>query len=771
MRTWLVGFCCGVCLLGLVQQLPMLLSELAIAAAFVACLTFGCRLWFIASLCVGLIWGALHNDHVLSQRLPGCVAGRTLVVDVLVSDPVPLLTDTGVKVGLRFLATVTSAADNGCVALLGRRLRLSWHGSPAMLSGQTWHLSIRAKPPWGFQNPGGFDYERWLLGQRLAGTGYVKAGHLLDSGATDANSSDTSDDAKSVRALLDSRLAEMELENVGVLRALTMGDASGLSSQDWDLLRVTGTVHLMVISGLHVGLVGALGFFCGRWLARLVPWMLLWTPATWWGALSGSAVSAVYVVFTGSGLPAIRALIMVVAGAVAIGLGRRTQLSSVFLVALTVILLWEPLAVHQQGFWLSFIAVAALLRFFTHRYDRHGWLVTFGLAQWCLLIGLTPAVALSLGQVAWAGTLANLLVLPIVSFCVIPAALCGVLLTLISPDVGQWGFLIADWFIGRATSLLTWFSGYSLDHVGHTDPWLVICVGLCAWTLLSGCPWRQFITLALLWSCWAWPVATGIDQGEFRLMALDVGQGSAIVVDTKEHRLLFDAGPRYSSGFDLGRAVVVPSLAATGPERLDVLVVSHGDLDHSGGVNAVVDAYPVGRIYSSVTLPGARDCSAGTKWTWDGVDFEIHHPSVQFLEEMYLDGELRDNDASCVLGVSNARHTVLLMGDISSSVERYLARRLPVDVTLSFAPHHGSRSSSSLAFVRLLNPVHVFISAGRFNRYGHPHPDVVRRYQETGALVYVTGDSGALSWESDSPERVVSWRKKNERYWTLPQPE
>ncbi len=761
MRTCLTGFCCGVCLLGLVHQVPIPLSALTVVAAVAGCLLLGCRLWFLGSLCLGLVWGAFHNDQALSQRLPDCVAGRTLNIDLrVVDEPVPLLSDEGAQVGLRFLGTVISSPDNGCVVLQDRRLRLSWHGAPALLSGQNWRLSIAAKPPWGYQNPGGFDYERWLLGQHLAGTGYVKAGRMLGGDAVYA------DEPKSVRAVLDTRLEEMGLDNVGVLRALTMGDASGLTSRDWDVLRRTGTVHLMVISGLHVGVVGALGFFCGRWLARLVPWMLLWTPATWWGALSGVAVSGFYVMFTGSGLPALRAFVMVLAAAVAIGVGRRSQLSSVFLLALTVILLWEPLAVHQQGFWLSFIAVAALLRFFSHRYDRHGPIVTFGLAQWCLLIGLTPAVALSLGQVAWTGTLANFLVLPIVSFAVIPPALCGVLLTLITPDVGQWGFLVADWFIGWVISLLTWMSRYPVDPVSYIDSWLVVCVSVCAWILLSGTPWRQFVTVAMLWSCWAWPVATGIEQGEFRITALDVGQGSAIVVDTQDHRLLFDAGPRYSSGFDLGSAVVVPSMAATGPERLDVLVVSHGDLDHAGGVDSVVDAYPVGRIYSSIQLPGAESCSAGKQWTWDGIDFEFHHPSDRFIE-MFAAGDLRDNDVSCVLSVSNTRHTVLLLGDISRDVERYLSRRLPVDVTLTSAPHHGSRSSSSLAFVRLLRPVHVFVSAGRFNRYGHPHPDVVRRYQEIGALVHVTGDSGALIWESDSPERVVSWRKQDARYWTM----
>ncbi|MCZ6854905.1 MAG: DNA internalization-related competence protein ComEC/Rec2 [Gammaproteobacteria bacterium] len=764
MRTWLTGFCCGVCLLGLVHQLPMPLPVLAIAAGVVGCLLLAGRLWFVGSLCLGLMWGAIHNDQALSQRIPACVAGLTLEVDVRIfDDPVPLLTDAGVQVGLRILGKVVDARDNGCVSLQGRRLRLSWHGAPAMSSGQNWRLSVAIKPPWGFQNPGGFDYERWLLGRRLAGTGYVKTGQRL-AGENAFHTAHTADETKGARAILNARLENMGLENTGVLRALTMGDASGLSSRDWDLLRTTGTVHLMVISGLHVGLVGGLGFFFGRWLARLVPWMLLWTPATWWGAFFGVTLSFIYVIFTGSGLPAIRALIMVVAGSIAVCLGRRTHLSSVFLVALTVILIWEPLAVHQQGFWLSFIAVAALLRFFSHRVDRHGWTVTFGLAQWCLLIGLTPAVALIIGQVAWTGALVNLLVLPLVSFCVIPAALFGVLMTLISADVGGWGFLVADWFVGWVMSLLNWFSGYPLDNAGYIDPWQVICIGVCAWMALSGYPWRQFVALAMLWSCWAWPVGTAIENGEFRLMALDVGQGSAIIVDTKEHRLLFDAGPRYSSGFDLGAAVVVPSLAATGPERLDVIVVSHGDLDHAGGVGSVVGAYPVGNIYSSAQMPGAQACSAGMQWRWDGVDFHIHHPSVRFRE---LFGDFKDNDASCVLSISNMKHTVLLAGDISSAVERYLSRRLPVDVTLTSAPHHGSRSSSSTSFVHLLKPVHVFVSAGRFNRYGHPHPDVARQYQEIGAHVYVTGDSGALIWESAVPERVVSWRERSARYWTL----
>jgi competence protein ComEC len=249
-----------------------------------------------------------------------------------------------------------------------------------------------------------------------------------------------------------------------------------------------------------------------------------------------------------------------------------------------------------------------------------------------------------------------------------------------------------------------------------------------------------------------------VPAGEFRVMALDVGQGSSIVVDTSNHRLLFDAGPRYPSGFDLGAAVVVPSIGATGARRLDVMVLSHSDLDHRGGAQSVLDALAPARVFESVPGPAAERCTAGISWRWDGVTFSFLSPSAAIPWA-------NDNDGSCVLEIGNARERVLLPGDISAAVERRLLREAN-PVRLLFAPHHGSNTSSSNAFVRILHPDVVFVSAGKANRYGHPHGAVMRRYRAIDATVQITGEAGALVWESHRPREVQSYRFDRGAYWT-----
>jgi competence protein ComEC len=238
--------------------------------------------------------------------------------------------------------------------------------------------------------------------------------------------------------------------------------------------------------------------------------------------------------------------------------------------------------------------------------------------------------------------------------------------------------------------------------------------------------------------------------GELWLTILDVGQGLAVVVRTQGHALLYDTGPAFSEQVSAGERIVVPYLRASGLRRLDGLIVSHDDLDHSGGALAVLQAMPVQWLSSplsdvhpiSEAAAHKRRCSAGERWEWDGVAFEMLHPDA----ESYNDFGLKDNDRGCVLRIVSPYGAVLLPADIERRSEIGLLRnspgRLSADVLI--APHHGSRTSSAPEFVRAVAPRLVVFSVGYRNRFGHPHPAVVRRYREQGSERVRTDLAGAV---------------------------
>ncbi|MFV2090328.1 MAG: DNA internalization-related competence protein ComEC/Rec2, partial [Pseudomonadales bacterium] len=422
--------------------------------------------------------------------------------------------------------------------------------------------------------------------------------------------------------------------------------------------------------------------------------------------------------------------------------------------------------VHQQGFWLSFTAVAALLGYFVpmHQADS-GWgagLLAFVKTQWVLLIALSPLLALTQGAIPLLGPVANLVVVPFLMFLVLPLVMLVGLCFWWAPEAAQWLLQVADqglewlmWVVRYAAS----FSPVSVASRGMPGS-ILLALGVCALLLAVGTGWR--LGVGVLWLGLLIPQDQSPRFGEFHVSALDVGQGSAILIDTRWHRLIFDVGPAYPSGFDLGEVVVVPSYLSRGWRLLNGLILSHDDSDHSGGASAVVDALNPQHLWASFQTGAIRNtagvvrssCRRGDSWKWDGVRFSFLHPSSE------LPGN--DNDRSCVLLVEAGTVRALIAGDISRQVERKLA--VPA-VQLLFAPHHGSKTSSSSAFIRAAQPKLVFISTSRRSRYGHPHPEVLRRYEALGARIFTTGKDGALGWVSSRPDEVRRSRTDGGAYW------
>jgi competence protein ComEC len=363
------------------------------------------------------------------------------------------------------------------------------------------------------------------------------------------------------------------------------------------------------------------------------------------------------------------------------------------------------------------------------------------------------------GMVPLAGFMANLVAVPMVSAVVVPLTLTGGLLVPVWPAAGAGCFGLADAVLEALFAVLEWCAAAPLvvTEPGALVAGFAVCAGgLWLFEVSGG---RRVLLLLCMGSALL-PILPGIEPGEFRVVALDVGQGDAIMVDTARHRLLFDTGPAFPGGFETGSAVVVPSILATGKAAIDVLVLSHADLDHVGGAVAVSRALRVRRSYASFDSPGAMPCRSQT-WTWDGVRFrflEVPRPPPD-------DGAAGGNDDSCVLLVDDGHRRALLAGDVGARVERALLRSMPGRVDLLFAPHHGSRSSSSRAFLRFTRPEWVFVSAGRDNRYGHPHPEVRERYVALGANVRETARAGALTWRSGAPGLTAGQRDGRIPYW------
>lgn len=614
-------------------------------------------------------------------------------------------------------------------AELPSRLRLSWHGAPPLAAGELWRLAVRLKRPRGLANAQGFDYEAWLTARRIGATGTVKTGERLAAGAGPSAWRD---------GLRGALLTVPAHGREGALAALVLGDGTGLSAADWQVLQATGTIHLLVISGQHVALLGGLLYALVLGLFRLGLWPSgwPWLPCACALALAGALA---YGWLAGFGVPVQRACVML--GIVLLWRWRFRHLGAwlPLLAALSLVLVVEPLASLQPGFWLSFGAVALLVWCFSGRLaSPGGWLLLLRV-QWAMTLGLLPLlVGLGL-PVSLSGLLANLLAVPWVGIGVVPLALLGTLL-LPLPGVGGGLLWLAglqlDWLFRLLALLAELAPAWPFAAVPAWALLLGVSGALLA-LLPAGLPMRLFGMLMLL--PLLWPPAPRIPEGHAEVRVLDVGQGLAVLVRTAGHELLYDAGPA-AGGFDTGEKVVLPALRGLGVAGLDVLLLSHADRDHAGGARALLAGLLVERLLSGEPAAlrlalNAESCRDGERWQWDGVDFTTWH---------WAQAD-NGNDASCMLRVEARGERLLLTGDIGVGAEAWLrasGRELGADWLL--APHHGSRSSSSAPFIAAVAPQAVLLSRGWGNGFGHPHPLVLARYRAAGVRIHDTAREGAL---------------------------
>ncbi len=707
-------------------------------------------------------WSLLSATWIIEHRLPSELHGRDLTLTGVVCD-IPAL-DSGVQ---RFLLRIDQ--QEGSPGIPSRAL-VSWYQTaPLVRAGEHWRLTIRLKRPRGASNPAGFDFERWAFMRDLGATGYVRhsaANQRLSSAAAGCALA-----AFRQRIAADLQEAIPDGEAVGHLLALAVGIRNRLDDDDWDTLRRTGTVHLMAISGLHIGLAAGFAFFCGHQIGR---WLLLARVGCrplMLARISAFAGAAAYSALAGFSVPTVRALVMTSAVILLTGLRRPMPAPALLAVALYVILWLGPFAMLASGFWLSFGAVFILLLsgfgatvVVTEPRSREADLLRrFRLllrAQLCLSVGMLPATAFFFGQVSLIAPIANLLVVPLFAVSIVPLLIIGVLALIVAPPLAGPVLGLADFILAQVISFLEVLNRWPLIAISVDMPGLpglvaatsVVIAAVLIWP--RPLPARMPMTVLLL--ALAIFAATRTSAPALRVVVMDVGQGLAVLLQTPGHTVLFDTGPRYRRG-DAGRSVVLPVLHHFGVTRLDRLIVSHGDADHVGGARSVLTIYPEAELFAPerFDLPAARfrTCRTGQHWLRDGVSFRILHPGPEADSRPWS-----ENDASCVLLVQLPGASLLLPGDIEQRAERWLVTSgaLPA-VDLVVAPHHGSRTSSTASFVAATRPEFVVFSAGYRNQWGFPAPDVQQRWSSGDACTLTTGDLGALVFEADDdgPLRLV----------------
>jgi competence protein ComEC len=791
--------------------------------------TRGTRRWSAplamgCALAVGFGSVGLRAGAFLADTLNPALEGR----DITVTGVVAAMPQRN-EAGLRFRFDVESAEERGVGAAMGRAaigsakpvklppsIYLGWYSgvfgamaAPADLqrqpedvrAGERWQMTVRLKAPHGGSNPHGFDYELWLWEQGLQATGYVRAG------AKDATAQRLAQTwlhpvevaRQRVRDAIFERVPDRKL--AGVIAALVVGDQNAIERADWDVFRATGVAHLMSISGLHVTMFAwgaALGV---GWLWRRSERLCLAVPAQSAGLVGGVLLASAYALFSGWGVPAQRTILMLATVGLLRLSGKRWPWPLVWMLACAVVVALDPWALMQAGFWLSFVAVGVLFatdsganyvdrtlarsvndgdlaaQASAHAFagglptaqGRAGRTV-MGLGvtlmasmreQWVITLALTPLTLLLFGQVSVVGLVANALAIPWVTLLVTPLAMLGIFFAPIW-YTAAWAVQALAWYLQLLVTLP--FASISIAQA----PLWAGAAGLLGGILLAmRFPWQvRALGLPLLLPVLFWQ-APRPAVGHFELLAADIGQGNAVIVRTATHALIYDAGPRFSRESDAGHRVVVPLLRAL-DLKVDTVMLSHRDVDHTGGAVAVLAMQPQAALVSSIedahelqAVRKATRCVAGQRWQWDGVDFEVLHPQVADY-----DAGNKSNAMSCVLRIGNRAHSALLAGDIEQPQEAALVEagaKLKSDVLL--VPHHGSKTSSSAAFLDAVQPQIALVQAGYRNRFGHPVTSVMDRYTERKITVIDSAHCGAATWQSSHPQEIKCQRAEALRYW------
>jgi competence protein ComEC len=768
MRSGTIAFLIGICCLNFWPHLPSLIAVIGLLSLPLLLICFLCRghkqiFLNIAIGILGFIWALLNASLILNEALPTALESKPVIAVGIISS-VPEST----SLGMRFIFSITHFCVDKKIINHKISVRLLWiTPAPKLAVGQNWRLGVKLKRPHGFANPGSFDYEEWLFQNRIRATGYVvknpsnqllqiiKHRYWLDS----------------VRQRLSETISQQLAGNpfLGLVMALTLGDKSQITPAQWQVFSATGTNHLMVIAGLHIaicsGFLYALVSFCWRRINNLA----LYLPAPLAATLTALGGACIYSALAGFSVPTQRALIMLIVFMLAILLRRNIPPWHALMCAMLVILVIDPLATLSIGFWLSFTAVAVIGYGVSHRIHIHSLWGRIGRVQWVIALGLLPLTLFYFQQASFISFFANCFAIPWFGFLVEPLCIVGALLLLCHIALGNLFLHFAVYLLGLFWPILQWFAGLHrfMWHAAIPSIWVLFCsiIGMLLCLAPKGLPGRWLLVFWLLPLYWQKPLQP--PTGSVWFTVLDVGQGLATIVQTAHHTIIYDAGPRFSSDLDAGTAVVYPFLSTFNMNRINKMIISHGDNDHIGGAFSLLQSLSINAIETSVperfaSNVAAQYCEQGKQWQWDGVSFIYLYPPK--------DRRGLDNNSSCVLLIKIANYKILLTGDIEKFAEDYLVNheKTELHADILVAPHHGSASSLSIPFMTAVKPRYVIFSTGYKNQYHFPKPAIIDAYQELGALTLNTADTGAIIFKINSNfplQPPVLFRKKYHHFW------
>ena len=711
----------------------------------------------LVSLCA-FTYTVWHAQQRLAWQLPRSLENRPVTIQGMIVS----LPENG-QLHTTFLLNLTRLAKH---KLSPKKIRLNWYDKyPQLQVGDVWQLQVKLKRIHGFANPGSFDDARYMLQQNIRANGYVR-----NSTENKLLRSDWYDHPTDrIRQYLANSITRILKKSpyTPMITALVIGDKTGLLSAQWQVLQRTGTNHLLVIAGLHIGMVAGLVFLIVNILWCFSWRLLLLMPAKQAAAIGSLLIALFYSALAGFSIPTQRALVMMMIFMSTIIFRRYLPLGLGIAIALLMVLLIQPLAVMNIGFWLSFAAVSIIFYVISARISSKENLLKWLRLQVAISLGLVPFTLLLFQNASLIAPLANFVVIPVVGFVIVPLSLLAMIFNTIFSWLGHLLLQFAVWLLALIWHLLTWLAAHPLVAWQQAVySWWSLAAALIGILILlapRGFPARW---LGLLWCLplfFARPVMPAMGTVKFTL--LDVGQGLASVIETANHVLIFDTGAKFGENFDLRQAVVVPFLRCQGIRKVDMLVISHGDNDHIGGAQSVLDALPVKKILTSVPQRfksnHAQFCLAGTHWQWDGVKFRFLYPDKNHLG--------LDNNSSCVLRVSIGKKHILLTGDIEKPSEKFLIQQQTqyLPATIIVAPHHGSKTSSTLQFLQQVKPAYVFYPVGYLNRYHFPSRIVLQRYQDLRVSAFSTVTEGAITVTLSQNKLVkpIGYRLEKRRFW------
>lgn len=683
----------------------------------------------ILGLILGFSYGIFSAYTAKSTQL-NYIPDKTFEV-VGKIDSIPIVSDLGVrgnKTKFKF------KIDSNNLELPITYTLTNWYNTHDEIKiGQTWKLTLKLKPIHGFKNPGSFDYSKWLFRHGYDAIATVKAGNLIPQETT-LIWYWIEQKRVEISQLIDESIESSRVRSL--IQALSIGDKSRISYQDSQLFQETGTSHIIAISGLHIGLIAYVGILFGRLF------FILFTTEKInrlkYEAVFAIVFSLFYALLAGLSIPTIRALVMVVVFSIAHSCKFKITRWTSWSIALLIVLISDPFSVLDIGFWFSFSAVAVLMFSFSGRKNNQSIIISFIKAQIIILIGLMPLMVIVFHKINLLTPISNLIVLPLASLLLIPLMFASFIVNLFSVNISKSLFNLVEWLGESIFYILDYlqqfkFLSVSISHINSISLVLLILAmalillpKLFRWKILS----ILIFVAVLLKSPNEW------HDKDFNVSILDVGQGLSVVVQTKNHILVYDTGSKFASGFSIMNSVVLPFMQKRGMDKVDTLILSHGDNDHAGGVDDLLKIYPNIKVLD--VIGKYSNCQFPSKWIWDGVLFEILSP---FETVPYL-----GNNSSCVLKVSSDFGSLLLTGDIGEAVEyrltHNLSKKIQSDVLI--IPHHGSKTSSSTDFIKLVNPDMAINSSGFANQFNHPHPDIKERYQNLYVDFFDTQNNGMI---------------------------